>query len=68
MFSTIKGLFAAAGIFTYFVLIFGLLIGYIMNIYTVVIGFLNSVPFDTMFIGRIIGLFFYPLGGVLGWF
>lgn len=52
----------------YFLLILLGFAGYVLNIIDVVSGFVNNEPFTTLFIGRIIGLFAFPLGAILGWF
>ena len=67
----IYNLFAAAGIIgvlTYFALIIGLLAGWIMNLIDVVQFFLANAEWTNLMVGKLIGLFFFPLGGILGWF
>lgn len=60
--------FGAVGILAYLALIFGLLAGWVMNLIDVVHLFLANSPLTTLFIGKVIGIFVFPLGGVLGWF
>lgn len=69
---SIYNLFATAGVIglmAYLVLLFGLLAGWIMNIIALVHFFLgDTLLWSNLIIGRVIGLFLFPLGGVLGWF
>lgn len=68
---SIYDLFSAAGmigILAYLGLVFGLLIGWVMNLINVVQLFLANGELTTIFLGRIIGIFLFPLGGILGWF
>lgn len=59
------GLFAALA---YVALIIGGLIGYVLNIIAIVHLVVADAPIHAMFIARCIGVFAFPLGGVLGWF
>lgn len=43
-------------------------IGWGMNLWAVASAFIHNAPFTTMFVGRIIGVFFVPLGAIMGYF
>jgi len=61
---TLKDLFA----FSFFVGIIALIIGWFMNLYTVINSAINGAEVTTLFIVRIMGIFIGPIGGVLGYF
>jgi hypothetical protein len=44
------------------------IVGWLMNLWDVVVGFVHSTPMTTLFIGRLIGLVVAPLGAILGYF
>jgi hypothetical protein len=48
--------------------IIALLTGWVMNLYAVITMALESSPFTTVFILRIVGVFIPVIGGVLGYF
>lgn len=74
MFKAVYAMFSGlgiVGIMAYIALWVGMLVGYFMNVFSVAKFFLSNAAIntiDTLMIGRIIGLFFAPLGGVLGYF
>lgn len=51
---------------TYLVVILGLIIGWVMNIVSIVHTL--SDPITGMFIARLVGTVVFPLGGILGYF
>ncbi len=59
------GVFA---VLAWFCLIIGGLIGYVMNIIAIVHAVSADAPIHAMFIARCVGVFAFPLGGILGWF
>ena len=54
--------------FLYMLIWFPMFIGWVFNIIDVVTVALDNEPLTTMFILRIIGIFFFPLGTLLGYF
>ena len=52
----------------YLALIIAAAYGYISNLVSVVLFFAHDMPFGSLIVGRVIGLFFAPLGMVLGYF
>jgi len=52
----------------YGVLIIAGLIGWVFNLVGVVHLAMANAPLTTLFVVRIIGIFAFPLGGVLGYF
>lgn len=54
-----------AGIFLWIALWVAMFIGWVLNI----IALVHSVsgPVTTLFVLRIVGIFAFPLGGILGW-
>ncbi len=75
LFAGIFGAFAAAGVVgvvAFYALVLALIPGWFMNIYQLVMYAVNgtNVLADgvlVMFILKIVGVFFGPLGGILGW-
>ena len=60
---------AAIGIYLVYIFgVFALLVGWIMNLFAIVHLLVSNAPFTTLFIGRIVGAFLLPLGGILGYF
>jgi hypothetical protein len=51
---------------TYFAVVIGLVIGWIMNIVALV-GGPELAQWTTLEVLRVVGIFVAPLGGVLGW-
>lgn len=73
MFKALHGFFAAlgtVGVFAYIGLLIAGIVGYVMNIIDLVQLCLVPGPLQVtgLLIGRIIGLFIFPVGGILGYF
>lgn len=58
------------GVLAWFGLLIAGAVGYVINIISLAQMFLVPGPlkFTGLLVGRIIGLFFFPLGGILGYF
>lgn len=52
----------------YSILIAVLLIGWLVNIYTIATSDVGISEYGAVEILRIVGIFIAPLGGILGWF
>lgn len=68
----LKGFFGILGVFgltLYYIVCVGLIIGYFINIYKLIIFAINHQTLDLtlMFVLRIVGIFIGLLGGILGW-
>jgi hypothetical protein len=59
---------AVVALIAYLILIFGLIVGYVMNVIDLVRFALSGDPFQTIEVMRVIGLFIFPLGALLGYF
>lgn len=72
MFKAIYSFFAALGILgiiSYFVLLIAGIVGYVMNLYKLVMMIIEpGVEFTVLLVGRAVGVFFGPLGAILGYF
>jgi hypothetical protein len=44
------------------------IIGWVINLVNVVKLAIDNVEFTTLFIVQVVGIFFGPLGSILGWF
>lgn len=69
---TLKGFFGILGVFgltLYYIVCVGLIIGYFINIYKLIIFAINQQTFEItlMLVLRIVGIFMGILGGILGW-
>lgn len=74
MLKYVYGIFAGlgvVGVISYFVLILLMVAGYVMNILDLIgmaAGGWDAQLNIVLFLLRIVGIFFAPLGGLLGWF
>lgn len=64
LFGFFKGL-GAVGILLWVALWFAALIGWVLNIIAIVHSV--SGPVTTLLVLRVVGIFAFPLGGILGW-
>lgn len=66
--------FGTVGVIAYFALIVALFVGYIANIFQIASFALSSPqwaqiePNVVLWAAKVIGLFFSPLGAILGWY
>lgn len=72
-FNTIRnafGVFGVIGLSLYYMFSLALLIGWFFNLHYLIKQFLatGTAEFTWLFVGQILGLFAYPIGGILGWF
>lgn len=44
------------------------LAGWFMNLFAAAHLFIDNAPFNTLFLGRVLGVVFAPLGAFLGWY
>lgn len=60
----------AAGAVAFVVALIALLVGWFMNLYALILGVVNFDPQGNwaLLLARFVGLFFFPLGGFLGYF
>lgn len=57
-----------AFVIAYLILLAGGFTGYVINILDVVHVLATNAPVTPLVIGRVVGIFAFPLGAVLGWF
>lgn len=59
---------SAALLATYLICALMGVIGYVSNVVKLIALVIHSTPVTAMLAGRVVGIFFAPLGAVLGWF
>ena len=57
----------ASGVILWVCFWIAVLVGWVINIVDLV-GMIGGNQLTTLFVARIVGIFFFPLGAILGWF
>lgn len=66
--------FGMVGVVAYFALLVALVVGYVANIWQVAVFALSSPSWEqvqpdvVLWVAKLVGLFFGPLGAVMGWY